>query len=190
MQRIWVALAWVASAGAPASVALAGDPAQTPRAALQRLDPQPLWREVRPEVAAFQVGFPGDPSYTQQVHSTWVGSIVEQRWAVERSDLHLEVLRYELPFLSTFVLSDASLVRRARDSLLEDRGGRKLAWEPARISERSGWTLRFEVPGPESRTEEARFLLAGRTLYILDAAPEGDGPGTLAKRFFSSFRLR
>lgn len=190
MTRILSVLAFIAGLAAPEALANASDSASTRGAGPQRLDPGEHWQKLEPDSATFQIELPGTPEYSQQVHSTWVGSIVEQRWALERPDVHLEVLRYELPFVPTLILSDASLIRRARDSLLEDRSARQLSWEPMQISDHPGWTLRFEGPDSGASTEEARFLLAGRALYILDASTKASGGETPAARFFNSFRLR
>jgi hypothetical protein len=149
------------------------------------------WRLYESQRGRFRIFFPGEPLVTHAAHRTVVGKVHTQRYQVRHLDAEFTVEINDLPGVAAFLLSDAAILDRAADGLLDDIEARELASSPVTRQGYPGRRVRYEILGGRHWVEEALLLLADTRLYIVMAGHRretGEVPPTA--RFFESFEIR
>lgn len=143
------------------------------------------WAELRSETDRFAVALPGTPSETSEQHATLAGRVSSRAYAGRDGEAEYRVEVHRIPRVARFLLSEAALLERARDDLVEAEGGELLASATESVAGRPGSAVAYRAA--EGRRGAARLVLVGRRLYVLAVLWPAAGPRADLARFFGSF---
>ncbi len=164
-----------------------------PARALEAAEPAaPASREIvfSPPEGRFRVVFPAEPVVSTASRRTFLGAVVETRYAVEIGDTSVAVELHDLPPLARLLLPAGAILGRARDRLVEGAGRRAVA---ARDAPHLGFPARevtYDLSEQPARVEKALLVLVGSRLYIALATwPRASAIHSAAERLFETFEV-
>lgn len=150
------------------------------------VDAAPPWRTFSPERGRFEVELPGEPTEETAKEITPVGPIRGRSWWVDRGPLAFGVELRELPRIALALLSPNRIFDQAKARMLENDGGREIAYMPMDMDGAPGREVVYQTGDGRGH---ARLLLVGRRLYIVKAATPDDRADGAVERFFRSFKV-
>jgi len=148
-----------------------------------------VWRPFRSPEGRFSILFPGAPVVTSSERGTILGPVRGKRYAVEMGGTRVTVAFHDLPRIAIFLLTSGAILDRARESFLEDVGGRMI---DSRSTTHDGFPARevhYTRPDPASPEERALFVLVEGRLYLAIATEPGP-PEARAVEVLQSFETR
>jgi hypothetical protein len=147
------------------------------------------WRLFSPPGGGFHIEMPGVPRRESQEHLTPGGSVRETSWWLAVDGAELAVETHDLPALATLLMSEASLLDRARDGVVENDGGELLSSESVVLQGAPARVFTWRYPGEPVRLERGLTLLVGERIYLLTGTGADPAAHPAVTRFFDSFRL-
>jgi hypothetical protein len=143
-----------------------------------------------PPEGRFRAALPTQPVVSGSFRRTFLGKIVEKRYAVNVGDTRVAVELYDLPQVAAILLTEDSILDRARDGLLENVGGRAIAARETSHQSFPAREVTYELADRPARIERALLVLIEPRLYIALASwPSASSAPPAAERLFESFEI-
>jgi len=148
------------------------------------------WVTVAPPSEGFEVQMPWKPKRTVKETSTFLGSVDDVSYRVERGDQTFVATWVDLPGVATLFLSDAALLENIRESFLEKGNGKEKSYQDIVRDGRNGKRLEFAMHKSSARREARAefFLIDGRMLSFTGIVNEGE-PMDDVERFLGTIKL-
>jgi hypothetical protein len=152
-----------------------------------------VWQRFTSEVGRFQIEAPGEPEIEHEFHDSPVGKIETHIFTWKNGELDFSADYSDLPWLATFFGGRKKILRRARESLMEDEKATELSVEEIRLDDYDGIEVRFTTPPENDQPPliaKARLFLIKKRLYVLVArAPVTRPQYENIERYLGSFQL-
>lgn len=144
----------------------------------------------RSEAGRFEVRMPGPPEVQSSSYRTVAGRIRSTEYAVEIGSREFLVEHYDLPRLTSLILPDKMILRRAKGDFLESVGGQERACRETTVQGHPARSVSFDVAGPPERVGEAILVLVARRLYLVFVThPRDDAAGPQLAQMLRTFRV-
>ena len=172
-------LACLAAGSAAVASALLPDPG-----------PPDAWETYRFARGRFSVRLPDLPSVATDSRWTPVGRIHQARYSLTLDDARVVLEHHDLPRVAVLMFPQASILNRARNSLVSDVGGEVLASSDAPRDGRATREVTYTVPGDEGLVERALIQLVDTRLYVLVVTlPRARSGDPRITQLFGSFEV-
>jgi hypothetical protein len=150
----------------------------------------PAWERFRSEAGRFAVDLPAAPRITHARQRSLVGTIESAEYLAESGALELRVEHHDVPAVAAFFVSEAGMLERAQDDLVEGEEARLLTATETRIGDRLVREVRYRLRAEGGRDGRARFQHVGGRLYVQAALfPPEAAESPALERFFSSLEV-
>ncbi|MBN1282872.1 MAG: hypothetical protein JXA24_03775 [Proteobacteria bacterium] len=150
------------------------------------------WQPIISEDGLFSVEMPAVPVFKTSVNEYRIGEIEENSYALELKDSEFVVEYIDLPGFVT-IFGRGIIYRMAKRSFLREARLGETGWADIDLGPLGGKELSFEQERrgrPSARSGRARFVLAGRRLYVVAASAEpGSEAAGWVERFLDSFEI-
>jgi hypothetical protein len=147
------------------------------------------WVPFSPPDGGFSVELPGTPRTERDAHLTPLGSVRETKHWLRVDGAELSVETHDIPILAAAMMSDAMLLDRARDGVIENEGGTPLASRDVTFQGAPAREFTYRYPGEPARLERALTVLVGSRIYLLTGTGANPVAHPGVRRFFDSFGL-
>jgi hypothetical protein len=148
------------------------------------------WLHFRSERGRFAVQLPESPEEIPDTRITLGGTV---RWTEYRAGLgatEFRVEHHDLPWLAKFLLSGDSLLKRAKNGLVEEEHGHELSSAVVSVQGYPACEVSFRVLAEQDLGGDALLVLVGSRLYVVVAlGPQVERDDSARERFFRSFEV-
>lgn len=127
------------------------------------------WRVFRSEAGGFAVEMPGEPSASQTVDKSLLGEVTAHLFTVALPSEEFTAEYSDLPHLALALGGPSTILKKAKQALLEDVGGEEVAFRLMKDSKNARAELSYvgSQKANPGVTGFARFYLRGERLYVL-----------------------
>jgi len=150
------------------------------------------WKLVEADDQRFRILLPAEPLRTENVRSTWVGSVSELRLQGELAGAEFIVEVRDLPPGTRFVVTRNYIFSQVKEGFLKDGERPEIFDKEITLGGYPGRHIRYEDPAREGGdwVEDALILLARHRLYFVVVARQRAREAALPiQAFFRSFEL-
>lgn len=149
-------------------------------------------RTFQSQEGQFSVNMPGTPKKSTTVHKNFTGKILETTYRLDTKTGNYSAAFSDLSGVATFFGGANTILKKAKEGLLKNAGGREIRFTPTSLGEYPGRSLEFEIPkqGKSPPMQgRARFYLVKNRLYVIVGTRKEGLSLTPLENFLNSFRL-
>ena len=151
------------------------------------------WQQIISEEGLFAIEMPALPTFKTRVREYTVGEIRENAYELEGKDSEFTAEYTDLPGF-VVIFGQGIIYRMAKRNFLRESHASEIDFEDFDLGPLEGKELSFEIEKKgkaPARTGRARFVLAGKRLYVIVAAAEDGAPAMDSiDRFLDSFEIQ
>jgi len=140
----------------------------------------------------FTVNIPGNPKKTHTIHKSFIGKVKETTYRLDTRKGNYSVAYSNLSGAATFFGGSNTILKKAKEGLLKNAGGREISFKKTSLEGYPGRILEFQIPkSTRSKKMQGRarlYLVKNRLLIVVGTRKKGLSLTPL-ERFLNSFRL-